>query len=91
VLIDYLDLRQIREAISTDLRIFKRLREYLVRLIELIGLKTKSLKAKRRASCLLKRRRGTSFAFISELLELVGSLSLNLALKRDLSLPLRAI
>jgi hypothetical protein len=48
--------------------------------MELIDLKTKSLEA--------KRRRGTSFAFISELLGLIGSLSLNLALKRDLSLPL---
>ena len=91
MLIDYLDLRQIREAISTDLRIFKRLREYLVRLMELIDLKTKSLKAKRRVSRLLKERGGTSFTFISKLLGLISSLSLNLVLKRDLSLPLQAI
>jgi hypothetical protein len=56
--------------------------------MELIDLKTKSLEAKRRVSRLLKGRGGTSFAFISELLGLIGSLSLNLALKRDLSLPL---
>ena len=56
--------------------------------MELVDLKTKSLKAKRRVSRLLKGRGGTSFAFISKLLGLVGSLSLNLALKRDLSLPL---
>ena len=58
--------------------------------MELVGLKTKSLKAKRRASRLLKGRGGTSFAFISKLLGLVGSLSLNLALRRDLFLSLRA-
>jgi hypothetical protein len=56
--------------------------------MELVGLKTKSLEAKKRASCLLKGRGGTSFAFISKSLGLVGSLSLNPALKRDLSLPL---
>jgi hypothetical protein len=58
--------------------------------MELIGLKTKSLKVKKRASRLLKKREETSSAFISELLGLVGSLSLNPALRRDLSLPLRA-
>ena len=58
--------------------------------MELVDLKTKSLKAKRRVSRLLKGRGGTSFAFISKLLGLVGSLSLNLALKRDLSLLLWA-
>jgi hypothetical protein len=56
--------------------------------MELVGLKTKSLEVKRRASCLLKGRGETSSASMSELLRLVGSLSLNLALRRDLSLPL---
>ena len=55
--------------------------------MELIGLKTKSLEAKRRASCLLKGRGGTSSASISKSLGLVSSLSLNPALRRDLSLP----
>jgi hypothetical protein len=58
--------------------------------MELVDLKTKSLEAKRRVSRLLKGSRGTSSAFISESLGLVSSSSLNLALRRDLSLPLRA-
>jgi hypothetical protein len=56
--------------------------------MESIGLKIKSLKAKRKVSCLLKGRGGTSFTSISELLGLISSSSLNLALRRDLSLPL---
>jgi hypothetical protein len=48
----------------------------------------KFLKVKRKASRLLKERGRTSSAFISKLLGLISSLSLNLALKRDLFLPL---
>jgi len=58
--------------------------------MELIGLEIKSLKVKKRTSYLLKRRRGTSFTFISKLLGLIGFSSLNLTLKRDLFLSLRA-